>query len=71
MKSLDDNVKAVFNATTLEEKRAAMKILIKESHAKPTKKQEAYSKIEKMNKETEIDKYAVCYSLAGEGLRVG
>lgn len=69
MKNLEQQLASVWSATDLEEKRAAARKLIDESHAKALTKSRAILDLEAMTG-PKIDQFMTNYMLSGEGLAV-
>ena len=67
--NLDQYVKAVWAAKDINSKRAAMKDLITNSHAKAETKKLSLFKIESLSM-SQLDKFATNYSFSGEGIKV-
>lgn len=69
MKNLTDFVTAVWTAKNLEEKRAAVKVLIEESHAKKETKAKYINSIQNLSS-NKLDQFAVNFAMSGEGIKV-
>ena len=70
MKDLTKEVTAVYTATTLDAKKAAMVALIENSHAKKETKTLAKIKVSRLPNPKAVDKFATNYMFSGEGMKV-
>jgi hypothetical protein len=70
MKNLTDNIKKVYEATTIEGKKLASIELIKESHARDETKRKALVTINNMKSKDRVDIFMTNYMLSGEGMKV-
>lgn len=70
MKDLTPSLKAVYEATDIEIKRALVLDLIKTSTGKAKTKQAAMAAVAGMTKQADLDKMATNYMLSGEGMKV-
>lgn len=70
MKDLSKEVTAVYAASTLDAKKAAMISLIESSHAKKETKTLAKIKVSRLPNPKAVDKFATNYMFSGEGMKV-
>ncbi len=70
MKDLTSEIQAVFQAKTLESKKAAMTILISNSEAKKETKDKAKRQVEQITSVVRLDQFAFNYMASGEGMKV-
>ena len=67
---LTANVQAVYEAKTLDAKKAAMLELIEQSHAKSATKDKARRELVRIGSMTKVDFFATNYMMSGEGMKV-
>lgn len=67
MRNLDEYVKSVFSASTLQGKKDAFIELVNNSHAKDSTKKKAVSAVMRANSMTRIDSFAFNFAEMGEG----
>ena len=70
MIDLSEYVQKVWASKSIEEKKVAATSLILNSHAKKGTKANALSKVARMTKSNDVDRYMADYSASGEGNKV-
>ena len=69
-KDLTEEVKNVWSARSLADKKAAMENLISVAHARKETKALALVRLAALKSTNQVDKFAVNFMMSGEGMKV-
>lgn len=69
IQNLTDLLKVVYEIPDIDSKRVAVLDLIKASKARVNTKANAVARVKRMNKTSDLDKFATNYTLSGEGMK--